>query len=147
MTEGGLQHCFRLAPRAAERTDMSVGPLRLEVIEPLRKARIILEDNDSGLACDLVFSTRTAGIQEARQTLFQGTRAVMDATRFDQFGTWEGILHTPDGDIRVDPESSRGTKDRSWGVRAVGEPEGGGAPGDAQGYRLHVGAPLLGRPR
>ena len=59
---------------------MSVGPLRLEVIEPLRKARIILEDNDSGLACDLVFCTRTAGIQEARQTLFQGTRAVMDAT-------------------------------------------------------------------
>ena len=143
VTEGGLQHCFYGSRRApAERTDMSVGPLRLEVIEPLRNARIILEDNDSGLACDLVFCTRTAGIQEARQTLFQGTRAVMDATRFDQFGTWEGILHTPDGDIRVDPESSRGTKDRSWGVRAVGEPEGGGAPVTPKGIAF-MWAPLF----
>lgn len=77
VTEGGLQHCFYGSRRApAERTDMSVGPLRLEVIEPLRKTRIILEHNDSGLACDLIFSTRTAGIQEARQTLFQGTRTM-----------------------------------------------------------------------
>ena len=66
----------------------------------------------------------------------------MDATRFDQFGTWEGILHTPDGDIRVDPESSRGTKDRSWGVRAVGEPEGGGAPVTPKGIAF-MWAPLF----
>ena len=118
VTEGGLQHCFYGSRRApAERTDMSVGPLRLEVIEPLRKARIILEDNDSGLACDLVFCTRTAGIQEARQTLFQGTRAVMDATRFDQFGTWEGILHTPTAtSASSNPPGHEGSL---LGVRAV----------------------------
>ena len=78
------QHCFYGSRRAPlERTDMSVGPFRIEVIEPMRKTRVVLEDNASGIKCDLIFSTRTVPIQEARQTLWSGTRRVMDATRFD----------------------------------------------------------------
>lgn len=45
---------------------MQVGPFRLEVIEPMRRCRVLLEDNESGVACDLTFSARTAAIQEAR---------------------------------------------------------------------------------
>ena len=107
---------------------MAAGPMRIEVLEPLRRTRVVIDDNDSGIACDLVFSARTAGIQEARQTLWSGTRAAMDATRFDQFGHWSGVVRHPDGEIRVDEAECHGTKDRSWGVRAVGEPESGGAP-------------------
>lgn len=126
---GGRQHCFYGSRRApAERTEMTVGPFRMEVIEPLRRTRVILDDNDSGVSCDLTFTARTAGIQEARQTLYSGTRASMDATRFDQFGSWEGVIRHPDGEIRVDAAQCFGTKDRSWGVRGIGEPETGGAP-------------------
>ena len=45
---GGRQHCFygsRLAP--LERTEMDVGPFRLEIIEPMRQARVVLDDNES----------------------------------------------------------------------------------------------------
>lgn len=140
---GGRQHCFYGSRRApAERTDMSVGPFRIEVIEPLRRTRVILDDNDSGVACDLTFSARTAGIQEARQTLWTGTRATMDATRFDQFGFWEGTVRHPDGEIRVDPASCHGTKDRSWGVRGIGERETGGAPQTQRGIAF-MWAPLF----
>ncbi|MFO0541686.1 MAG: hypothetical protein ACK5X4_05295, partial [Phenylobacterium sp.] len=126
---GGRQYCFYGSRRApAERTDMSVGPFRLEVLEPMRRTRVVLEPNESGLSCDLVFSARTASLQEARQTLWSGTRRVMDATRFDQFGRWSGWVETPEGRIEVDAEVCLGTKDRSWGVRNVGEPETGGAP-------------------
>ncbi|MEE4380669.1 MAG: hypothetical protein V2J02_01615, partial [Pseudomonadales bacterium] len=126
---GGRQHCFYASRRAPkERTEMAAGPMRIEVLEPLRRTRVVIDDNDSGIACDLVFSARTAGIQEARQTLWSGTRAAMDATRFDQFGHWSGVVRHPDGEIRVDEAQCHGTKDRSWGVRAVGEPESGGAP-------------------
>lgn len=126
---GGRQHCFYASRRAPkERTEMAAGPMRIEVLEPLRRTRVVIEDNDSGIACDLVFSARTAGIQEARQTLWSGTRAAMDATRFDQFGHWSGVVRHPDGEIRVEEAQCNGTKDRSWGVRAVGEPESGGAP-------------------
>jgi hypothetical protein len=126
---GGRQHCFYGSRRApTERTDMAVGPFRLEIIEPMRRTRLIIDDSSTGLACDLIFSARTAAIEEARQTLWHHGRRVMDATRFDQFGRWSGIIRTPDGEIRIDESTCLGTKDRSWGVRRVGEPETGGAP-------------------
>ncbi|MFI4975531.1 MAG: hypothetical protein ACHP84_13405 [Caulobacterales bacterium] len=126
---GQRQHCFFGSRRApVERTEMQVGPFRIEVIEPMRRTRVVLEDNASGVSCDLTFSARTASIKEARQTLWSGTRRTMDATRFDQFGRWSGFVRHPDGTIVVDPATCHGTKDRSWGVRRVGEPEQGGAP-------------------
>lgn len=126
---GELQHCFFASRRApAERTDMSVGPFRMEVIEPMRSVRVVLEDNDSGITCDLLFSARTVPIQEARQVLTTGTRIFMDASRFAQFGRWSGWVKYPGGSFDVDAAVCHGTKDRSWGIRPVGEPETGGAP-------------------
>ncbi len=126
---GGRQHCFYASRRAPqERTDMSVGPFRLEIEEPLRRARVIIDDNESGVACDLTFSARTSAIQEARQILWNGQRRIMDATRFAQFGRWSGTVSHPDGEYTVDELEWRGTKDRSWGVRGVGERVPIGAP-------------------
>ena len=138
---GGRQHCFYGSRRAPnERTEMQVGPFRLEIVEPMRRARVTLDDNDSGIACELEFSARTAPIQEGRQILWQGSRRAMDATRFAQFGRWQGSIRHPDGSVAVD--SFVGTKDRSWGVRGVGEPETGGAPKQPRGI-CFVWAPLV----
>ena len=125
----GMQHCFYASRRAPqERSSMEVGPFRLEIVEPLRRARLIIDDNDSGVACDLTFSARTSAIQEARQVLWQRQRKTMDATRFAQFGRWSGTVVTPDGEFEVNDANWRGTKDRSWGVRGVGERVTLGAP-------------------
>ncbi|MEM1245747.1 MAG: hypothetical protein AAGK22_05220 [Acidobacteriota bacterium] len=138
---GGRQHCFYGSRRAPnERTEMQVGPFRLEILEPMRRARVTLDDNESGVACELEFSARTAPIQEGRQVLWQGSRRAMDATRFAQFGRWQGSIRHPDGDVTVD--SFVGTKDRSWGVRGIGEPETGGAPKQPRGI-CFVWAPLV----
>jgi hypothetical protein len=140
---GGRQHCFYGSRRApVERTEMQVGPFRIEILEPMRRARVVLEDNQSGITCDLTFSARTASIQEARQTLWSGTRRSMDATRFDQFGRWSGHVRHPDGAIVVDEAVCHGTKDRSWGVRNVGEREAGGAPVTPRGI-FFLWAPLF----
>ncbi|MCP3857788.1 MAG: hypothetical protein GY745_01905 [Actinomycetia bacterium] len=126
---GGRQHCFYGSRRAPqERTEMAVGPFRLEIIEPLRQARVIVDENESGVACDLIFSARTSAIQEARQILWDRQRKTMDATRFAQFGRWTGTVSHPDGEYTVDSETWRGTKDRSWGIRRVGERVPVGAP-------------------
>jgi hypothetical protein len=141
--QGGRQHAFYGSRRAPlERTDMQIGPFRLEVIEPLRRTRVVLDDNSTGLACDITFSARTAPIEEHRQTLWNGTRRMMDATRFDQFGRWSGTVRHPDGEFTVQEDSWRGTKDRSWGVRGVGEPEAGGAPSIPRGI-FFLWAPLF----
>jgi hypothetical protein len=139
----GRQHCFFGSRRAPlERTEMQVGPFRMEVIEPMRRARVTLEDNASGVSCDLTFSARTAAIEEARQTLWSGARRTMDATRWDQFGRWSGWVKHPDGEFKVEEALCHGTKDRSWGVRGVGEPEAGGAPRMPGGI-MFLWAPLF----
>lgn len=140
----GPQHCFFASRRAArERTDMSIGPFRIEIIEPMRRTRVVLEPNDSGLACDLTFSTRTAAIEESRQVLWSGSKRTMDATRFDLFGRWCGTIATPEGEIVVDPVTCLGIKDRSWGARRLGEAETGGAPPQGPVGAFFVWAPLF----
>lgn len=143
VSEGGRQHSFFGSRRAPdERTDMSCGPMRIEIDEPLRRTRVILDDNETGLACDLTFSARTSPIQEARQILWSGARRAMDATRFDQFGRWSGTVVHPDGEFTVDESSWHATKDRSWGVRGVGEPPTGGAPAGLPNF-FFLWAPLI----
>ena len=140
---GGRQHAWFGSRRAPlERTDTLVGPFRIEIVEPMRRTRVVLDENETGLACDLTFSARTAPIEEARQTLRAGARRMMDATRFDQFGRWSGWVKHPDGEFRVDEDTFLGTKDRSWGVRRVGEPETGGAAITALPSFFFLWAPL-----
>lgn len=141
--QGGRQHCFFASRRApAERTEMCAGPMRIEILEPMRRARITIDENETGIACDLEYTARSANIEEHRQTFFRGTRQFMDATRFDQFGRWSGKVRHPDGEIDVDPEECHATKDRSWGIRNLGEPESGGAP-MPPGAIFFVWAPLI----
>ena len=116
----GEPHAFhgsRRAPRDPSET--AVGPFRIEVIEPMRRLRVILEENDTGIACELEFRARTACIDEGRQTMMEGTRAMMDATRFAQFGLWEGEIRYDGKTLAVDPSRGRGTKDRSTGMTIV----------------------------
>ena len=66
-----------------------------------------------------------------------GLRPTLDAQRFAQLGSWEGSL-VIDGEERVvDPATWIGSRDRSWGIRPVGESE---PPGRARGpaVRRHV---------
>ena len=139
----GEQHAFhgsRRAPRDPSET--TVGPFRIEVIEPMRRLRVILEENDTGIGCELEFRARTACIDEGRQTMMQGARAIMDATRFAQFGFWEGEIRYDGNTLAVEPSQVRGTKDRSWGIRPVGAPDTGVAPGARLPQVFFLWAPL-----
>ena len=140
----GRQHSFFGSRRAPlERTEMQVGPFRMEVLEPLRRARVTLDDNDSGIRCELTFSARTAAIEEERQTTWTGTRRTMDTTRFLQFGRWTGRIGHPDGELDLSAGQCHATKDRSWGTRdTAGEPDSGGAPMPSGGV-CFIWAPLI----
>lgn len=117
-----------------------VGPLRLEIIEPLRVNRITVEAPEQGLRAELTYTRTTGVVEEPRQTMHDGARIFMDVTRATQLGTWEGWIETPNG--RVDlARGLRGTKDRSWGVRPIGEPLPG-APGQRIPQLCFFWAPL-----
>jgi hypothetical protein len=77
---------------------------------------------------DLTFEARTAAIEEPRFTRRIEGRLFMDATRLTQFGAWSGTLTVDGATSPVEARTTLGCRDRSWGVRPIGEPEGG-APG------------------
>jgi hypothetical protein len=138
----GVQRSFFASRRAPdERADTRVGPLSLEVIEPMRALRVRLAANDSDLECDLRFDAHSACVEEDRQVLRRGRFTTMDVTRFTQFGRWQGTLRVGDAALVLDPARVHGIRDRSWGRRPVGEPEGGAPAGAPQVFFLW--APLV----
>lgn len=126
----GVQHCFHGSRRApVERTEMQVGPFVLDVEQPMRVQRLRLEDVASGLGCDLRFTARSTPGEEPVSRLYDEDRLLMHSTRFVQFGRWQGEVRV-DG-RRLPVTETLGLRDRSWGIRPCGEPEGG-APGRLQ---------------
>jgi len=119
-------HGSRRAPR--DRSETSVGPLRVEVVEPLKVTRVVLAPNESGIECDLTFRGRTVPTEEPKNIMHEGTRLIMETSRFTQFGLWEGFIQVGGDRIEVRPQATLGLRDRSWGVRPVGEGMGGAPP-------------------
>ena len=139
----GVQHSFHASGRApGDPAATAIGPLRIEVLEPMRRLRVVVEPNETGIECELLFSARTAPVEEGRQKLCRDDRVIMDATRFAQFGRWEGEIRAAGRRIAVDGERVLGTKDRSWGIRPVGEREVGGAPSASAPQIFFLWAPI-----
>jgi hypothetical protein len=125
----GRQYAFHASCRAPrEPDDTRIGPLRLEILEPMGRHRVSIGDNDTGIACDLLFTPSTACVEEGRQTLRNERHLVMDVTRLDQFGSWEGWIRYEGRELKVEGATTLGLKDRSWGIRPVGDADTGGAP-------------------
>jgi hypothetical protein len=140
----GVQHMFhgsRRAPR--DRSELAVGPLRLEILQPLRSLRMRLEPNSTGIECDLVFTARTVPEEEPQSVLRDDGRLIMHTSRFTQLGCWQGYVTVHGRRIEVNRATTLGTRDKSWGIRPVGEPEGGAPPAQAREPRVYwVWSPL-----
>jgi hypothetical protein len=129
VVRGGRQvsvRASRLAPRS--RGETRVAPIAIEVLDPLRAVRVRVEQNPHGVSADLVFRAHTRALEEPRLTWRQAGRVLMDSTRLTQFGAWQGTLEVDGERLAIEPDEVLGTRDRSWGVRPVGEREAG-APG------------------
>ncbi len=118
----GVEHCVH-ASRILnmERFDLEVGPIRIEVIEPLKRLKVRLAPTD-GLAAEFVFEGRAFPIEEPRFIRRNGPRTFMDYTRLTQNGRYSGWIEI-DGKREVLAPGCVGTRDRSWGVRPIGAPD------------------------
>ena len=128
VTRGDDHYVVRASKPLTDRADISVGPVRIEVIEPLRKLRVIVEPGrpaDSQLAMDVTWTSPVVPFEEPRQFLRVRGTVVFKTQRFAQLGRWEGTLTVDGTDIAVTPDRCGGARDRSWGVRPVGEMQTG----------------------
>jgi len=107
----------------SNRLDTSVGPLRVQVLDGLMRVRVICEPNEWGVAFDMTFTGTVPAIEEPKTFRREHGRVTSDVSRFAQVGVWEGSLSVAGREYAVTPERWKGARDRSWGVRPVGEAE------------------------
>ena len=133
---GEQQHVVRASAPLRDRADTSVGPLRVEVLEPLRRLRVVVEPNEHSVALDLTWEGAGPAIEEPRQYLRSQGKVVFDTQRLAQMGSWTGTISIAGRELEVTPERCWGSRDRSWGIRPVGEPE---PDGIRQGVNVMAG--------
>ncbi len=113
-----------------DRLNPAVGPYRIEVIEPLRTIRLVCDAAPSGIAFDMTWHGSTPAVMEQPHVMRTGARPIIDASRFAQVGTWEGVIQVDGDEFKLDPDTWVGTRDRSWGIRPSGDPEPSGRSAD-----------------
>lgn len=125
-----------------DRLDTRVGPLRVEVEEGLQRVRVVCDPNEHGLACDLLWEGAIPAHEEPRH-LNQAPhgRVTINTMRFAQTGRWTGTLTVGDEEFEVTPDRWWGNRDRSWGMRPVGEPEPPGIAGSIRGFFWNYAVP------
>jgi hypothetical protein len=100
-----------------------VGPIAVEVLEPLRSLRLTVAPNRWEVGADLVFTGRCAPIEEPRFRREHAGQLFMDSTRLTQHVEISGVITIGGERIEVTPQRFWGSRDRSWGIRPVGERE------------------------
>jgi hypothetical protein len=125
VVHAGVQRSVFASGRMDLERSTRIGPITVDVIEPLRTLRLHVDKGTSDIGADLTFRARTAAVEEPRLLLVDGTNPLGDWTRLAQWGTWSGSIHAGGADLAIDPSQHVGTRDRSWGVRPNGEPPGG----------------------
>ncbi|HEY4279602.1 MAG TPA: hypothetical protein VGM91_15365 [Conexibacter sp.] len=113
---GGVQRNVRFSRALRPRTnDLAVGPFRLEIIEPMRRQRLVLGPNDSGVELDVEVSVRAVW-PESRHLQHRHGVVLNDLLRYTGVTRVRGWLSI-DGE-RIAVDDWHGARDHSWGIRA-----------------------------
>ena len=119
LVEPGGQRNFRVSREGpAEERRLEAGPLSAEILEPLRRWRLRLGENESHFAYDFEFDGDLAPIDAGHiERRSRKTGALLDWSHFVQVGRIQGRL-VIDGVAReLAADSWFGVRDRSWGIR------------------------------
>lgn len=122
-----------LAVRASDalsddRMDLSVGPLRITVDEPLERLTLTCAADPAdpgGLSYDITWTAEFPAVWEPHHTQRRGDRLILEGRRFVQAGNVTGTIRAKGEEFVLDAAEWTGTRDRSWGVRPIPGEEGG----------------------
>ncbi|MDC0769720.1 hypothetical protein [Streptomyces sp. HD] len=121
---GDTLHAVRASDALGEdRMRLAVGPLRIEVVEPLRRLRLVCDDD--ALSYDITWTAEFPALWEPHHVQRRGDRLSLEGRRFVQAGGVAGVVRAGGREFRVAPAEWTGTRDRSWGVRPIPGEEGG----------------------
>jgi hypothetical protein len=117
-THDGEERSVRVSRALRPRyQDLRVGPFRIELVEPLVRQRLVLEDNPSELELDVTFEAQGPPFVETRYQHMKYGRLVNDVLRYTQICRASGFIR-PDG-TEIACDRWHAMRDHSWGVRST----------------------------
>jgi hypothetical protein len=115
----GVQRNFRASRHIThtdtrtDRTHSTVGPLSVQIVEPFKRLRFELGNNEFGIGGAIDFEARAMPFLYNKLDVPQHPM-----THFTQLGYFNGNIMFEDSKIRLD--RYHGVRDRTWGVRGKG---------------------------
>jgi hypothetical protein len=119
VTVDGKQYTFRASRRLRpDPLTTAIGPLRIEILEGLRRHRLVLEANDSDLSFDLEFVATMNPHEEEPHFRRRSGRVTEQMARAQQLGAYRGWIEIAGRRRAVSDDAWLGQRDHSWGIRA-----------------------------
>jgi hypothetical protein len=100
-----------------EPVDPRVGPLSYEVVEPLKRVRSVLGENEYGLSFDIEFEGTFPPYEQPPMFSRSRGRVREDVRRYYQSGRPSGWIKADGKTYEVSKEAWRAVRDHSWGTR------------------------------
>jgi hypothetical protein len=126
----GRQHNLRVSRRLRPRMDdLRVGPLRLEIVEPLQTVRLVLEDNATGIALDVTCHSTCVPYMGPVEVNRVDGRLLSERATYEQPGACEGWVEAGGRRVDLRRDASSFFRNHSWGYQpGRGGPRAYGAP-------------------
>jgi hypothetical protein len=131
----GRQHNLRASRTLRPRFEPVVGPLSVEVVEPLRHLRLVAAPSDRPISAELDWVATKDVEEEHPHHERQRGWVTQEYQRYNQIGTLAGWVQL--GGSRVAVDDWWACRDHSWGVRP-------GVAGDAVAVRRVAGSGAAG---
>jgi hypothetical protein len=130
LRHAGRQYNVRLSRRLRPDMDhLGVGPLRLEIIEPLGAVRLVLDDNEQGIKLDVTCHTANVPYMGPIEVRRIDGRLLSERATYEITGEAEGWVEVAGERIVLERATSSFFRNHSWGYQP---PRGGpriyGAP-------------------
>jgi hypothetical protein len=126
----GRQHNLRWSRRLRPAIDdLRVGPLSLEIVEPLAELRTVCAPNDYGISYDLTWRGLHEPYLEGYVERYANGRLTAQRCNYDQCCDVSGWIEVAGRRLAVAPQRWVGVRDHSWGLgRTGGPPTSAAAP-------------------
>jgi hypothetical protein len=116
VTHAGRQHNIRLSRRLRPDMDsFAVGPLRIDIVEPMKTLRFVLDDNEYGIGCDFVCHSRGVPNESVPEITRVDGRLLAERTTYELAGSVEGTVDVGGERVTLNPTRASFFRNHSWG--------------------------------
>lgn len=99
------------------RDEMDIGPIHAEILEPMKRWRFRLDENEQGTSYEFDYIANFQPLEPLRLISSVDGRRVWDWTHFGHVGRVEGWARMDGRKFELTQDRHYAIRDRSWGVR------------------------------